>query len=157
MTRPWIEPWCPRPLANTLPTRPMSQFNILAVTTINTSVSQKFGNILVHTSLPWICHVTKHFKMWKVLAVVGSIMVIDVLSNCALLHTMCDLKATQMNIQCSLIKNLMLYKFESGYNATEATKNMSKKWRHSWSQYSNQMVQEILLRLQVTQWSSKVR
>ena len=37
---------------------------------------------------------------------------------------MCDLKAAQMNVQHSLIRKLMLYEFEPGHNATEATKNI---------------------------------
>ena len=40
--------------------------------------------------------------------------------------------------------------FKVGHNYEEATKNIccAKRWRRSWSQYSDQMVQEILLRLQ---------
>ena len=37
---------------------------------------------------------------------------------------MCDLKAAQMNMQQSLIWELMLFKFELGHNAKEATKNI---------------------------------
>ena len=48
---------------------------------------------------------------------VGSIMV-------ALLHSMCDLKGAQMNVQHRLTQELMLYKFELGQNTTEATKNI---------------------------------
>ena len=54
--------------------------------------------------------------------VVGSIMVVGALTHCALLHLVCDLKAALMNVQCSLIKKLMLYKFSLGHKATEATK-----------------------------------
>ena len=53
-----------------------------------------------------------------------SIMVIGVLTCCALLHSMCDLKATQMNMQCSLIWKLMLYEFKLDYNTVDATKNI---------------------------------
>ena len=35
-----------------------------------------------------------------------------------------DLKATQMNMQYSLIWELMLYEFELNYNAVEATKSI---------------------------------
>ncbi len=38
----------------------------------------------------------------KVLGV-GSIVVVGVLTRCALLHSMCDLKAAQMNVHCGLI------------------------------------------------------
>ena len=36
----------------------------------------------------------------------------------------CDLKAVQMNVQCSLIQELILCKFELDYNAAETTKNI---------------------------------
>ena len=50
-------------------------------------------------------------------------MVIGVLTR-ALLHSMCDLKAVRMNMQSSLIWELMLYKFEVDYNAVVATKKI---------------------------------
>ena len=57
---------------------------------------------------------------------------------------MCDLKATQKNVQHSLIQELRLYN-----NATEAAWKplLYKKWRYIWSQNSNKIVQEISLRL----------
>ena len=58
----------------------------------------------------------------KVTTVIGSIVVFGVLTYCALLHSEQVLKATQMNIQCNLIWELLLYKFQVGYNAVEATK-----------------------------------
>ena len=51
--------------------------------------------------------------------VVGSIETIDVLTCCALFHSVCDLKVAQMNVQCSLIWELVLYKFRLGHNTTE--------------------------------------
>ena len=42
----------------------------------------------------------------------------------ALLHSMCDLKAEQINVQCNLIQELLLYKFELHHNAVEVTKNI---------------------------------
>ena len=42
------------------------------------------------------------------------------LTHSALLH----LKATQMNIQLSLVRELMLYEFRLGHNDVEATKNI---------------------------------
>ena len=48
----------------------------------------------------------KEVKLWKVPAGVGSIMVAGVLICCALID--CDLKASQMNAQHSLIPELML-------------------------------------------------
>ena len=37
---------------------------------------------------------------------------------------MCNLKTTQMNVQCSLIRELMIYEIELGHNVTKATKNI---------------------------------
>ena len=53
--------------------------------------------------------------------VIGSIVVVSALTSCALLHSMCDFKATQMNVQCDLIQDLMFYEFEQGHNTIEAT------------------------------------
>ena len=50
-------------------------------------------------------------------------MIVDALT-CALLHCASDLKAAHMNIQCNLILELMLYKFEQRNNTTEATENI---------------------------------
>ena len=41
--------------------------------------------------------------------------------------SLCDLKAIQMNVQHSLIWELMLSEFALSHNATEATKNISAK------------------------------
>ena len=41
-----------------------------------------------------------------------------------LLHSVCNLKAIEMNIQASLIQELLLFGFEVGHNAEEATKNI---------------------------------
>ena len=54
-------------------------------------------------------------------------MVVGVLTCCALFHYMCNLKATQMNVQCGLIWELMLYKFKLGYRAAEVTKKICAK------------------------------
>ena len=51
-------------------------------------------------------------------------MVISVLVRGALLHLVWDLKAAQINVQRSLIHELMLYKFGLGHNTVEATKNI---------------------------------
>ena len=37
---------------------------------------------------------------------------------------MCDLKATQMNMQCRLNQELMFIEFEQGHNTEEGTKNI---------------------------------
>ena len=38
--------------------------------------------------------------------------------------SLCDLKAAQMNVQRTLIWELMFYVFKLGHNATEATKKI---------------------------------
>ena len=40
--------------------------------------------------------------------------------HCALPHSICDLKATQMNVLCSLNQELTLNDFELGLNAAKA-------------------------------------
>ena len=54
----------------------------------------------------------KQFKLGKVAAVVGSIVVVGVSTRYVLLHTMCDLKAAHMNVQSCLIRELVLYEFK---------------------------------------------
>ena len=68
---------------------------------IHTKVSQKFCNILVQTSL-WDILWLKQFKPWKILVVVG------VMTHCAIVHFVWSLKATEMNVQQSQIQELIL-------------------------------------------------
>ena len=63
-------------------------------------------------------------KLCKLPSMIGSFIVVGVLTHSVLLHFTCDLKATKMNVQCSLIQELMLYKFELSCNATEVTKDI---------------------------------
>ena len=65
------------------------------ITYYATRVSEKFCNILVYAWLRHIYYMTK--------AVFNSIEVADAMTHCALLHSMCGLKTTQMNGQQSLI------------------------------------------------------
>ena len=67
-------------------------------------VSQKLCIIFVHATLQHVCHMTDKFKPSNVHIVVDKI-VVGVLTHCALLHSMCDLKAAQM----SLISKFMLW------------------------------------------------
>ena len=64
-----------------------------------------------------------------------------------------------MIVQSSLIWELMLFEFEQGQNSAETMKKICyvKGKRHSWSQYSNEMVQEILIGLNKTWRSGKIR
>ena len=41
----------------------------------------------------------RQFKLWKLLAMVDSIVLVGVLTCCAWLHCACDLKAALMNMQ----------------------------------------------------------
>ena len=58
------------------------------------------------------------------------------LTRCTLLHSLSDLKAGLMNVQCRLIRQLRIYKFELSHNATEETENifLCERWRSIWSQ-----------------------
>ena len=55
----------------------------------------------------------KQFKLSRVLTVVSSM--VGVLTCCAWLHSMFDLKVTKINMQCCLIQKLILYKFKQDY------------------------------------------
>ena len=55
---------------------------------------------------------------------IGSIVVVGALTCCALLNSVRDLKAVQMNVQRSLIREVMLYKFELGHKTAKATQNI---------------------------------
>ena len=62
--------------------------------------------------------------MEKLPAVVASIMLVGALTHCALLHSVCDLKAVQTNVHHSLLREL-LYEFELiHYAAAEASRNI---------------------------------
>ena len=88
--------------------------------------------------------------------VVGSIDVFGALTRCALLHSVQDLKAPQINMWRRLIRELMLLEFKLSHKAVEATKNLLyEKWR-SWWEYNNQMVQKISFGLQEPQESGRV-
>ena len=86
------------------------------------------------------------FKLCKVPVVVGGIMVVGVLMRCAHCFTPCDLKALLMNVQHSLIWELMLCGFELDHNVTEAMKNIC--YAKGEGAVDHSMVQEIPLYLQ---------
>ena len=85
-----------------------------------TMVSQKFSNILVGASLWYLYHVIKTIQAVESTAMEGSIVVVDVLS-CALLLSMCDLKAAKITMQCNLMQELILYEFKLSHNNADAT------------------------------------
>ena len=77
------------------------------------------SKVLRCVSLWHVYHGTK-----AVPTVENNIVVSGVLICYALFHSMCNLRATQMNVQYNLIWELMLYKFEMSHNSVEATKNI---------------------------------
>ena len=78
-----------------------------------TWVSQKICNILVRIRMRCV-----YDKPWRVPA-----LLVGALTHCALLHSVCDFKAAQMNVQRSLHWELMLYESELSHNAVEVIKN----------------------------------
>ena len=76
--------------------------------------------LLCGTYIMW----PKQSKLWKVLSMVGSIVVVGVLTYWVLFSTVCELKAAQMNIQYCLIWEFIFYEFKLGHNAGETTKNV---------------------------------
>ena len=81
---------------------------------------------------------SKQFKLWEVPFVVGSIVIVGALTCCALLHSLCDLKDMQMNVQYSIIWEIMLYEFKLCHKAAEATKNISYAKGQGAIDYRNQ-------------------
>ena len=69
----------------------------------------------------------KQFKSWEAATVVGSIKVVGTLTCCVLLHSVYDLKAAQMNVLHSLIRELILYEFKQDYTTTEAATFVMQK------------------------------
>ena len=59
----------------------------------------------------------------SIIIVVDSIIVVGVLTH-TLLHAMCNVKATQKNMQHSLIQELLVSKFEQDHNAAKTAKNI---------------------------------
>ena len=123
----------------------MSQkfFNILVVHAILQCVSRVFTNspedrssipVIPKTQkivdnvkgafrLPWTVVAYFTYKTWpkqgKVTTLISSIEVVGALTRCALIHSACDLKTTQMNIQLCLIWELMLCEFKLGRNVAQ--------------------------------------
>ena len=58
------------------------------------------------------------------ITVFGNMMVVEPLVSCALFPSVCDLKTTKMNVQSSLIRELMFNEFKVGHNSMEGTKNV---------------------------------
>ena len=70
----------------------------------------------------------KQLKPYKITTGFGSIMVVGVLTHCALIHSVCNLKATQMNEQCSRIQEFIFYEFKLG-NSTISCKHLDNQAR----------------------------
>ena len=87
-------------------------------------MNQKFCNILVVcTGFCGLHHVIKSV-LWKVPTIFDSIRIASSQKNDALLHSMCDLKTAQMNVQCHLFWKLIFHKFKLGHNIREAIKGV---------------------------------
>ena len=65
----------------------------------------------------------------QVPAVTGNVAIVGALTCCVLLHSLCDLKPGQRNVQQGLIWDLLRYEFEQGHNPTEETKNICRAKR----------------------------
>ena len=61
----------------------------------------------------------KQWKWFSVDVFIGSVMVVGVLTRCALLHFVCDLKSQQINVYWSLFKELIIFKFDQDHNAAK--------------------------------------
>ena len=55
---------------------------------------------------------------------IGRTVVVNVQTGCILLHSVCDLNASQTKVQRSLIREF--YEFEQGHNVGEVTKKKKK-------------------------------
>ena len=63
-------------------------------------------------------------RVYSILTVVCDIMVVGMQIHCRLLHSMHDLKAAQMNMQCDLFCEFVLYKSKMIHNAMEVIRNI---------------------------------
>ena len=108
----------------------------------------KFSRIFLRSAWPM------HFKSSNILVMVGSIVVVGALTRCALLHCVCDLKAAQINVGYSLIRELILYEIELSNKVAEATKKIC--WAKGERTVNRSTTEEISLWSQDTRWSGKV-
>ena len=82
-----------------------------------------------------------------------SIMVVGAYTRCELLHSLCNLKASQKNVQCNQVWELMPFEFELGHNATKVTnKSVVPEGK-----YNNKMVKNVSLKLQEPRRSGKAK
>ena len=100
-----------------------------------------FCNILVCDSLQYAYYVTE-----TVQAAVDCIVVVGALTHCALFHLCVIGNLQKMNVQHSLIQELMPHGFKVSHNTTEATVNIY--CAKSDGIVNQIMVQESLLHLQ---------
>ncbi len=81
-------------------------------------MSERFSTILVHVSFCCVYPMNGSYPLW-LLVMWFLVHRCDVYG----LFSICDLKVTQMNVQCSLIQKFILYKYKLYYN-TKATKGI---------------------------------
>ena len=99
--------------------------NLFPIWIISTRMSHKSCHILVCASSWYVYHITKAVQAMKnVPAIVSNNIVVDALTLCALLHCVYDMKAEQINMQCILIQEFLLYESGMGHKTAEATKNI---------------------------------
>ena len=98
----------------------------------NIGVINKFSDILIRANLWGVYLVTEAVQAIKVPAVVGSTVQFGALIRWAFLHFVCDLKATQMDVQLSLIWKFLLNEFELSHDATEKIGmwKVNLRWSH---------------------------
>ena len=110
-----------------------------------TKPNQMLCNILVRFSLSAYITWLKQFRPRFIPAVLCSIVVVCTLTCCAMLPSVCALKAAHTNVQLNLIRELRLYVFETGHNNVKATKTIY------WAKRDNAVDQSA-----VTRWLNKV-
>ena len=84
-------------------------------------MSQRFCDIFVRASFQCVYHGNEFNPCW-VPVMVGSM--VDALTSFALLNIVCDIISSQINVQSSRIRKLLLYEFDLSQNPAEATKNI---------------------------------
>ena len=80
----------------------------------NTRIGIKFWHILVCFNLQR----PKQFNPWMVITVIGGIVIAGAFTRCMFFHSVCNLKATWMNVQRSLIRKVLLYEFKLSHYET---------------------------------------
>ena len=112
----------------------------------HTRMNKKFCNILVDSSLQCVYQVTEAMQGdYRTSLYHGSwyAETLHIISLCAWFETHINKRATLSNSEnYALGVQTTLW-----WHRSNKKHSLSKKWRHRWLEYSNQIIQEILLRL----------